>query len=76
MYPHGCIIDTNARADTKELKMANTKVEYTLGDVADAISDINTDPKNDFGQTVGDELHDIAWTLTRIADALEKIANK
>jgi hypothetical protein len=56
--------------------MAKTKVEYTLEDVADAIGDINTDPKNDFGQTVGDELHDIAYTLTRIADALEKIANK
>jgi hypothetical protein len=76
MYCHGCIIDTNARADTKELKMAKTKVEYTLEDVADAISDINTDPTNDFGQTVGDELHDIAWALTRIADALEKIASK
>ena len=56
--------------------MAKTKVEYTLEDVADAISDINTDPTNDFGQTVGDELHDIAWALTRIADALEKIASK
>jgi hypothetical protein len=49
---------------------------YTLGDIVDAIGDIDTDYKNYFGQTVGDELHDIAYTLTRIADALEKIANK
>jgi hypothetical protein len=56
--------------------MANTQVEYTLGDVADAISDINTNPQNDFGYTVGDELHEINWRLERIAVALEKIANK
>jgi NTP pyrophosphatase (non-canonical NTP hydrolase) len=31
---------------------------------------------NDFGQSIGDELHDIAYQFSRIADALEKIANK
>jgi hypothetical protein len=58
--------------------MAKTKVEYTLEDVADAIGSIPDamNPENYYGQTVGDELHDIAYTLTRIADALEKIANK
>ena len=58
--------------------MANTKVEYTLEHVADAIGSIpdSMNPQNYYGQTVGDELHDIAYTLTRIADALEKIANK
>jgi len=53
---------------------------YTLADVTDAINSLNDSitfqPNNDFGQTVGDELHDIAYSLTRIADALEKIVNK
>ncbi len=51
---------------------------YTLQDVADAIGSIPDamNPQNYYGQTAGDELHDIAYTLTRIADALEKIANK
>jgi hypothetical protein len=58
--------------------MANTKVEYTLEDVADAIGSIpdSLNPQNYYGQTVGDELHDISYILTRIADTLEKIANK
>ena len=33
-------------------------------------------PKNSFGQTVGDELNNIGFQFSRIADALEKIANK
>ncbi len=51
---------------------------YTLQDVTDAVGSIPDamNPQNYYGQTVGDELHDIAYTLTRIADALEKIANK
>ena len=51
---------------------------YTLQDVADEIGSIPDamNPQNYYGQTAGDELHDIAYTLTRIADALEKIANK
>ena len=49
---------------------------YTLEDVVDAIGDIDTDHKNDFGYTVGDELHEINWRLERIAVALETIANK
>jgi len=50
---------------------------YTLQDVTDAVGSIPDamNPQNYYGQTVGDELHDIAYTLTRIADALEKIAN-
>lgn len=32
--------------------------------------------KNDFGQTIGDELHEMNWHLSRIADSLEKIAQK
>lgn len=32
--------------------------------------------KNDFGQTIGDELHQIEFQLSRIADCLEKLINK
>jgi hypothetical protein len=49
---------------------------YTLEDVVDAIGDIDTDHKNDFGQTVGDELHEMNWRLERIAVALEKIVTR
>jgi hypothetical protein len=43
-----------------------------IEDIAGAISDeIDTDPKNDFGMTVGDELHSIEFQLSRIADSLE-----
>lgn len=38
--------------------------------------ELPTDFKNDFGSTVGDELHEIAFSLSRIADALEIIAKK
>lgn len=52
--------------------------EWTLKDVCTAISDLegNLNPDNFFGQTVGDELHQIEYQLSRIADSLEKIANK
>jgi len=53
---------------------------YTLEDVTDAINGLNDaityQPTNDFNQTIGDELHSIDFHLSRIADALEKIANK
>ena len=58
--------------------MSNT--EYTLQDVVNELSNIEQailNPKNNsFGQSVGDELHSIDFHLSRIADALEKIANK
>ena len=47
--------------------------------VASAIEDYGysyANPSNDFGSTIGDELHDIAFQFSRIADALEKMANK
>lgn len=47
-------------------------VVTAIEDIASAIADdIDTDPKNDFGMTVGDELHSIDWHLSRIADSLE-----
>ena len=58
--------------------MSNT--EYTLQDVVNELSNIEQailNPRNNsFGQSVGDELHSIDFHLSRIADALEKIANK
>lgn len=54
--------------------------ECTLQDIANELSNIEQaiiiQPKNDFGNTVGEELHDIKWQLSRIADALEIIAKK
>lgn len=47
------------------------EVANNLYEIAHAI----TKP-NDFGQSIGDELHDIAYQFSRIADALEKIAHK
>ena len=56
------------------------EITYTLEDVTDAINSLNDaityQPVNDFNQTIGDELHSIDFHLSRIADALEKIANK
>jgi len=58
--------------------MSNT--EYTLQDVVGELSNIEqailSPNKNSFGQSVGDELNNISHQLERIADALEKIANK
>ena len=59
--------------------MANKETAEAIQAVATAIDDYGYtygDPKNDFGMTLTDELHDIAFQFSRIADALEKIANK
>ena len=54
--------------------------ECTLQDIANELSNIEQaiiiESKNDFGNTVGDELHQIEYQLSRIADALVKIAKK
>ncbi|CAB4166365.1 hypothetical protein UFOVP849_30 [uncultured Caudovirales phage] len=59
------------------------KTETTQADALQAIANAIEDhgyqygnPNNDHGQSIGDELHDIAYQFSRIADALEKIANK
>jgi hypothetical protein len=44
--------------------------------IADVLSDLPLDPQNDFGYTVGDELHEMNHTLARIAEALEKIVTR
>jgi hypothetical protein len=79
MFLYGCIIDTNARADIKDLKMANNETNEAIQAIANAIEDYGFtygNPNNDFGSSIGDELHDIAYQFSRIADALEKIADK
>jgi hypothetical protein len=47
-----------------------------IENIADAVENLNLDPKNDFGYTVGDQLHEMCWQLERIADALEKLTAK
>ena len=46
-----------------------------LSNAIDNLTD-NLDPHNKGGETVGDSLYDIAYQFSRIADALEKIADK
>jgi hypothetical protein len=54
--------------------------EYTLQDVVGELSNIEqaimNSTTNSWNQSIGDELHQIEYQLGRIADALEKIANK
>ena len=44
-----------------------------LQDISSACDDMDMNPTNDFGQTVGDELHYIEHQLSRIADSLETL---
>ena len=55
------------------------EITYTLEDVVDAIGslhDLPLDPINNFGMTVGDQLHSIYEQLESIANSLKTIANK
>ena len=47
------------------------EVANNLYEIATAIN-----RPNDHGSSIGDELHDIAFSFSRIADALEKMADK
>ena len=40
------------------------------------VSELNVDRKNDFGYTVGDELHEMNYYLKEIMEAIQKITNK
>jgi len=56
-----------------------TMEEYTLQDVVGELSNIEhaiLRDENSWGQSIGDELHQIEYQLGRIADALEKLVNK
>jgi hypothetical protein len=65
----------NARADIKETKMNMEKISDTLNDISDVL-DRKLDTKNSFGEYTGDILNSINFNLERIAESLEKIANK
>jgi len=51
--------------------MLEDKIE-SVANGLDYISD-QLNPLNDFGNSVGDELHQIEYQITRVADALEGI---
>jgi hypothetical protein len=54
------------------------ELEDNITEVVNAVDNLakKFELKNDFGQTIGDELHEMNWHLSRIADSLEKIAQK
>ena len=58
---------------------ANTEeLLVRLSDIANSLDAIESclNPKNEFGYTVGDQLYEMTYNLSRIADSLEKIAQK
>lgn len=54
--------------------MLEDKIE-SIANTLDHLSD-QVNPLNDFGNTVGDELHQIEYQISRVADALEAILKK
>jgi len=53
-------------------------IEDNIESVASALDTMmeNLNPINDFGNTVGDELHQIEYQISRVADALESILKR
>ena len=47
-----------------------------INELTGAVTDLELDTKNDFGYTVGDELHEMNYYLKEIMETLQKIANK
>jgi len=52
------------------------KVIEAIEALTSEVSELNVDRKNDFGYTVGDELHKMNYYLKEIMEALQEIANK
>ena len=50
-------------------------LEDTITEVVNSLDNLSEkfELKNDFGMTIGDELHNIEFQLSRIADSLETI---
>ena len=50
-------------------------IEDNIENIASALDNImdKMDPMNDFGNTVSDELHQIEYQISRVADALESM---
>ena len=60
------------------MKQIETTTYNGLIELSNSIDNLtdNLNPTNKGGETVGDALYDIAYQFGRIADALEKIADK
>jgi len=56
----------------KGKEMLNENLEQ----IVDAIENINTNPDNSFGVSLGDQLYELTYQVQRIADTLEKIEAK
>jgi hypothetical protein len=59
----------------KEIKM----IEETLQNLVNAVenlSDLNVNPDNSFGVSLGDQVYELTYEVKRIADVLEQIYSK
>ena len=52
------------------------EVIEAVNELTGVVADLNLDPQNARGYTVGDELYEISHTLARIAEALEKVVTR
>jgi hypothetical protein len=51
-------------------------IEETLQEIVGAIENININPDNSFGQSLGDVVQELVYQVSRIAETLEKIEAK
>lgn len=51
-------------------------IEDTLNDLVSAVSDLNLNPDNSFGISLGDQVYELTYEIKRIADVLERIEAK
>lgn len=51
-------------------------IEENLLQIVDAIENINTNPDNSFGVSLGDQLYELTYQVQRIADVLENMEKK
>lgn len=58
--------------------MNQETIQEQITDLINAVDRVadQIDKQNDFGYTVGDELHEMNFYLKEIMEALQKIANK
>jgi len=67
----------NTCVETIERKL-HMSIEDNIESISNAIDHLSDqlNNTNDFGNTIGDELHQIEYQISRVADALEKILKK
>jgi len=51
-------------------------LEETLVELVNAVDNLNVNPENSFGQSLGDQVYDLTYQVQRIADVLEQIYSK